>query len=309
MKAFSILLFACFAGLAQSPQQPPAPTFPDLPNETVICTFEDGTSMTVGEFKKVFAILPPEAQQNALKERENFIKGWAVMRNLARDAEKAQLDQASPAHEQLEYYRMRILAEAELEDAKRQIKISPAEARQYYDTHREKYKEVTLKAIMLTFSDKAVAASSSTSPNWRTEDEAKSLAAKLLADLRGGADFVKLVAQYSDDANSKAKSGDFATIRGSDNIPEQIRSVVMALKPGDVSEPVRQPNAIYVFRAEAVSYKPFEQASDEIFAQLQRDRYAQWMDQTNRNAKVEFKSPAFFGKAAGDPNPKPSGAH
>ncbi len=59
------------------------------------------------------------------------------------------------------------------------------------------------------------------------------LAAKLVADLRGGADFVKLVEQYSDDSTSKAKAGDFATIHGSDNIPQEVKSVVMGLKQGD----------------------------------------------------------------------------
>lgn len=308
MKALSILLFVCLAGWAQSAAQPAA-TLPNLPDETVLCTFEDGSAMTMGQFKKIFAILPMEAQQNALKEPKNFMLGWAVMRNLTKIAEKAKLQEESPAREQLEYYRMRILVEAELANAKREIKITPAEAREYYDGHKEKYKEVVVKAIVFNFSDQAAPASSSASPALRSEGDAMALAAKALKELRGGADFVKLVAQYSDDAASKAKAGDFTTIRGSDRISEQILSAVMNLKQGEVSEPVRQPNSIYLFRAEAVSYKPFDVASDDIFAQLLSDRYNQWMAQTNGAAKVDFKSPEFFGKPPADANPKPSGAH
>ena len=199
---------------------------------------------------------------------------------------------------------MRILTDAEMLDVSHHITVPRAEAQQYYDAHREKYKEVRLKAIYLAFSQQPASASSAAS---RTEDQAKALAAKLVASLRTGADFVKMVAQYSDDAASKAKDGDFATVHGSDNIPEEVRSVVMALKPGEVSEPLRQPNAVYIFRAESVAYKPFEEVSNEIFEQLRSDHYRQWMDQLNRDIKVEFKNSALFGTAAAEG--KPSGAH
>ncbi|HTX38779.1 MAG TPA: peptidylprolyl isomerase [Bryobacteraceae bacterium] len=300
MKALSILLLACLSAAAQSAPPAPAPPFPNLPESTVIAVFPDGYSMTVGEFKKFFAILPPDAQQNALKQPQDFLRGWAVMRKLAQLAKTQKLDEGSPAREQLDYYTMRILTDAELENVNAHITVPPEEARQYYDTNRERYKEVRLKAIYLGFSDKP--ASSSSSSASRTEDEAKALAAKLVGQLRGGADFVKLVEQYSEDATSKAKQGDFATIHGSDNIPDQVRSAVMSLKPGEVSEPVRQPTAIYIFQAESVSYKPFDDVSGEIFAQLKKDHYSQWVFQMDHDTKVEFKSPEFFGTApAGKP--------
>jgi parvulin-like peptidyl-prolyl isomerase len=218
-------------------------------------------------------------------------------------AEKQKLDEQSPTRESLDYYRMRILTDAENVDTFHHVTVPPAEAQQYYDAQRDKYKEVRVKAIYLTFSEQ----SASSSAKSRTQDQAEALAAKLLADLRSGADFVKLVGQYSDDPTSKAKDGDFATIHGSDNIPEPIRAVVLTLKPGEVSEPIRQPNGIYLFRAEAVTYKPFDQASEEIFTELRKQHYMQWMQQINNGVKVEFKSPEFFGTARAEP--KPSGAH
>ncbi len=75
MKALSILLFACLAGLAQTPPPPPAAAPINLADDTVICVFEDGYKMTVGEFKKIYAILPPETQQTALTKREDFLEG------------------------------------------------------------------------------------------------------------------------------------------------------------------------------------------------------------------------------------------
>jgi hypothetical protein len=309
MKALSILLLACLAGLAQTPPPPAVPPI-NLPDETVICVFEDGHKMTVGEFKKIYAILPPETQQTALTKREDFLKGWAVMRKLAQMAKADKLDEGSPAKEQLDYYDMRILTDAEMLDASHKVTVPAADAKTFYDAHRDNYKEVQLKAIYLSFADGAAApaTSSASSTTKRTEEQTKVLAAKLVADLRGGADFTKLVEQYSDDATSKAKAGDFATIHGSDNIPEEVKSVVMALKQGAISEPLRQPSAIYIFRAESVTYKPFDEVSMDIFNQLKTQQYRVWMDQINRNVKVEFKSQEFL-NAAPPAEVKPSGAH
>lgn len=305
MKLLPILLLACFAGVAQTP--PPPPQFPNVPDETVICTFDDGVSLTAGEFKKIVAVLPPESQPAAVKDPQTFLHQWALMRKLTKMAMNDKLDEQSPTREKAEYYRMMTLSEAAMMDADRHITITPAEAKAYYEAHHDNYKEVRVKAIYIPFSGEA-SASISGGTKSRTEEQAKALAAKIEGELRGGADFVKLVAQYSEDPTSKAKDGDFATIHGSDNIPAEIRAVVMALKPGEVSGPIRQPTAIYLFRAESVSYKQFDDVSNEIFTQMHRDRYTQWMDQTNRDSKVEFKSPTFFGTAQ-DTGKQPSGAH
>lgn len=304
MKSLLILLLACFAGVAQTP--PPAPQFPNVPDDTVICTFDDGVSLTAGEFKQIVAVLPPESQPAAVKDPQTFLKQWALMRKLTHLAETEKLDQQSPTREKAEYYRMMTLSEAEMLSADRHVDISEADAKAYYDAHRDNYKDVRVKAIYLAFSGEASSSLSGGSKS-RTEEQAKALAAKIEADLRGGADFVKLVAQYSEEPVSKAKGGDFGTVHGSDNIPDATRAMVMALKPGEISQPIRQPNGIYIFRAEDVSFKTFEQVSSDIFAQLHKDRYAQWLDRTNRDTKVEFKSPAFFGTAP--ETGKPSGAH
>ena len=125
MKLLSILLFACFAGQAQN-APPAALEFPNIPDETVIAKFDDGVSLTVLEFKRIIAVLPPEAQQNAIKERETFIKQWALMRKLVRMAEGQKLDDQSPTRESLQYYRMMVLSQAEMLWNHQQVTVPPA---------------------------------------------------------------------------------------------------------------------------------------------------------------------------------------
>ena len=291
MKVLSVFLFACCCvAWAQTAPAPAAtPQMPDIPDQTTIAVFDDGVKLTMADFKKIFAVLPPDNRALVLRDRKSFLQQWAFMRKLAHMGEEAKLDQASPAKEQLEYYRLMILSQAKLAEAANSTTVEPAEIVKFYDTDKERFKEVRVKAIYVSFGKGGKAP---------TEDEAQAKATKLLADIRGGADFVKLVKENSDDETSKAKDGDFATLRRSDNIPDAIRTAVFSLKQGEVSEPVRQPNGFYLLRAEEVHYRPLSQVRDEIFTELKQRNYSQWLAQTNSDTKVEFTSPAFLGDAA-----------
>src|SRR5689334_17396676 len=143
-----LLVFFCLtaAGAQSVPPGPsvmtPPPAMPDLPDQTVIATFEDGTKMTMGEFKHLYGVLPPQNQQMILRDRANFLKQWAFMRKLALMAEKEKLDQESPSKEALQYYRFMILSQAKLNAASNAITVEPADIVKYYDVNRDKYKSV-----------------------------------------------------------------------------------------------------------------------------------------------------------------------
>jgi peptidyl-prolyl cis-trans isomerase C len=265
---------------------------PDIPDQAVIAVFDDGVKLTMGEFKKIFEALPPDNQPLALRDRKTFLQQWAFMRKLSQMAEQQKLDGETPAKEQLEYSRMMILSQAKLADALNSMTVEPAEIVKFYDTDKDRFKEVRVKAIYVSFGKGGKAP---------TEDEAKAKATRLLADIRGGADFVKMVRENSDDETSKAKDGDFATLRRNDNIPDAIRAAVFSLKQGEVSEPVRQPNGFYLLRAEEVRYRPLSQVRDEIFMELRQRHYGQWLEQTNKDTKLEITNPAFLGDAAALP--------
>ena len=288
MKFLSVFFLASLgAASAQTAPAPAAPPqMPDIPDQTTIAVFDDGVKLTMADFKKIFAVLPPENQPMVLRDRKNFLQEWAFMRKLSQMAEKLKLDGESPAKEQLEYSRMMVLSQAKLAEALNSVTVEPAEIVKFYDTDKDRFAEVRVKAIYVSFGKGGKAT---------TEDEAKAKATKLLADIRGGADFVKLVKENSDDETSKAKDGDFATLRRTDNIPDAIRAAVFSLKQGEVSEPVRQPNGFYLLRADEVRYRPLSQVRDEIFTVLKQQHYSQWLDRTNKDTKVEFTSPAFLG--------------
>jgi peptidyl-prolyl cis-trans isomerase C len=301
MKVLSTLLFSSLLALrAQTPAMPPAPTgtLPDLPDDSVICVLDDGAKLTMGEFRGLYAALPPNMQQMALSNRPEFLHEYSLMRKLSRMAEEKKLDQESPYKEALVFSRMMVLWQAAMMDINNATTVEPAEIVKFYDANKEKYKTVKVKAIYIPYG------SAAKGKKPLTEDEAKAKAAKLAASARAGGDFVKLVKENSEDETSRAKDGDFATFRVSDNIPDAIRSAVFALKQGETSEPVGQPNGFYVFRSEELTYRPMSQVRDEIYSEIKNQRYKAEMDRLNTEANVKSINPAFLGN--GKPSPVPA---
>ncbi len=282
MKLLS-LAFVCLGAVwAQTPSSQPAP-LPNLPDDTVVAVFDDGASFTFGEFKKVYAALGADAQKMALMDRRAFLQQWAFMRKLAKMAETDGLDKESPTKEVLEYNRNFVLMNARLNKQLVLTEVQPNEIVNYYNDHKEDYKQVHLRAIYIAFGKKL------------NEEQAKTKAEKLLAQIRGGADFTKLVKENSDDETSRAKDGDFLTLHPGDNVPDALRTSVFQLKQGEVSDVVRQAGGFYIFRADEVSYRPLSQVREAIFSAIKEQHYKEWLDQTNKGLKIEFTSPSFLG--------------
>ena len=130
MKVLSVFLFACCCALwAQTTPAPAAaPQMPDIPEQTVIAVFDDGVKLTMGDFKKIFAVLPADNQPLVLRNRKSFLQQWAFMRKLAQMAEKQKLDLEPPTKEQLEYSRLMILSQAKLSEAMYSTTVEPAAA-------------------------------------------------------------------------------------------------------------------------------------------------------------------------------------
>jgi parvulin-like peptidyl-prolyl isomerase len=285
MKLVSLFAFVCLGAVwAQTPGgAPPAPTLPDLPDNQVVAIFEDGVKFTYGEFKALYTSLPAEQQRLALQDRHAFMQQLAFIRRVVKMAETDGLDKESPTKEQLEYNRMFILMNAKLTRQLTSMQVEPNEIVNYYNAHKEDYKQVHLRALYLAFGQK------------QTEDQAKAKGAKLLGQIRGGADFVKLVKENSDDETSRAKDGDFLTLHPGDNVPDAMRTTVFKLSQGEYSELVRQPNGFYIFRADEVTYRPLSQVRDQIFTRLKEDKYKEWLDKENKQVQVQYTNPQFLG--------------
>jgi peptidyl-prolyl cis-trans isomerase C len=117
--------------------------------------------------------------------------------------------------------------------------------------------------------------------------------------MRAGGDFVKLVKDNSDDEDSRSKDGEFPEIKPKDtSIPPAIRTTVFALKPGQVSDPIKQANGFYIFRLEEFTVPTLEQVRSEVMESIQNERTKAWVEGIQKGIKIEYKDPAYMADKA-----------
>ncbi len=293
-----------FAGLmfAQT-QAPPAPVplqLPELPPDTVVVTIS-GRKVTADEMKKLLAALPPQMQQNFVTDRKEFVRQYAMIQELRKLAEKNGLEKESPFKEQLEFYRTQILMQAELEKAAHDIVILGDDTKKYYDTHPDQFTEAKVKVIYISYSPTAAAQMVASGKKVLSEADAKTKAEGLVKQLRAGADFAKLAKANSEDVTSAAKGGEFGIVKKSDALPDAVKNVIFALKPGETSDPVKQPNGFYVFRADDKAVVPYAKVKDTIYQQLKDEGFRKWMEAVQKSVEVKFDNEAFFAQPATAP--------
>ena len=286
----SVCILFTAVGMAQTPA-PPAVS--GLTPDTVIAEYGDGKKLTWGELEKFLSVLPQQQRTGVMRDRKQLVEKYLLMKRLSELAEKDKLDEKSPYKEAIQSYRMNMLMNAEVQKVSSEFPVRVEEQQAYYDQHKTQFEQVTIKLIHISFSS-----SPSTAADGKkhlSEDEAKAKAEQLVKEAKGGADFVKLVKENSDDESTKTKNGDLSFSRAeSANLPEAIRSVALALKPGEVSEPVRQPNGFYIFRGESSNAKPFTEVKDQIFTDLQRMKTREWIDTTTKGLNIKPESDQFF---------------
>lgn len=287
--ALTVLCLVSAAAWGQASNPQPAPG-PELDSSSVVAVFDDGTPLTYGELKIFLSNMPPQNQQLAMRDRKALIRQFALMRKLAMLAEKNRLHERSPSKEMLAHHRMQVLLSAQINHFMDTVRVPSEEIERHYNEHRDRYTQVRVKAIYISY----VAGSPPAGAEKKalTEAEARIKIEKLLKEIRGGADFVEMVRKHSEDETSAAKDGDFGNIRRSDSLPDAVRKAIFELKEGEVSEPVRQPNGFYLFRAEKIVPQPLAQVRDEIFNQLKQERFRQWMEEMQAGVNVTFPGEA-----------------
>lgn len=286
MKLIYVLILSLAGAASWAQTAAPQPAGPAEPSgDTVLAVYDDGYELTYGALKIFMSTMPPEMQQAAMRDRSAFIKQFGLMRKLSGMAEKEGLHEQSPSREMLQFQRMQVLTSAQINRTLDQIRIPAEEVAKHYEEARSRYTQVRVKAIYISFV--AGTAPAASGKKVLTEAEARIKMEKLAKEIRGGADFVKMVKLHSEDQTSVAKDGDFGNIRRNDSLPDAVRTAIFALGEGEVSEPVRQPNGYYLFRAEKVATQPLAEVRDEIFNELRQARFRQWMEEMQGSVKVQ----------------------
>ncbi len=158
--------------------------------------------------------------------------------------------------------RQMLASEAQRRDVVDKIRVTEAEARAYYEAHKQDFttpSEITLREILVDVpvSDRGV--------NVAQDDDARARAEDLRKRLLGGEPFARLAAEYSA-APSKANGGLIGPIQR-DELAEALQALIDKMKVGEVSEVMRTPRGYQILKLETrteTRIRSFDDARNDI---------------------------------------------
>ena len=173
------------------------------------------------------------------------------------------------------------------------IGVTEDEARKYYQTHMNEFTTapaVTLREIQVTVPNDA------SGVNAAEDEAAKARIEEVRTRVtKGGESFDKLATDVSD-APSKANAGLIGPLSLNDISPE-VRKLIEAMKPGDVSDVIRTPRGYQLLKLETMTQAQtlsFEQARDQIservFTDKRKAEFQKYLEKLRTQAIIEWKN-------------------
>jgi peptidyl-prolyl cis-trans isomerase SurA len=190
------------------------------------------------------------------------------------------------------------------------VTVTEQEVDRYFAENREKLDTgLTFEARHMLF----LPAGNDSDASWET---ARKRAEEVREKLRQGADFAELSAASSEDGSAK-DGGSLGTLKRGELAPD-IEQAILALEPGQVSEPFRSELGYHLFRLdrkEVLSGERLAQARAQIREILYREKYdarlRDWLDEIRRRAIVDIRDESLEAamptrSSAGEPH-RPAG--
>jgi peptidyl-prolyl cis-trans isomerase C len=273
--------------------------------DTVVAKI-DGKDVTVADVQKAMRGWPPEVMQQYQTNPVPTMQSIFMTRYLAAEANKLQLGEDQLWKEQIETATDRVLVTAMLTYEHDHFSVSEKDVLAYYERNKSRYQQATIKIVKIGFKEPIpagsvddvkraaqIAVQNEHAPN-RSEADAKVLAADIVKQFRAGTDFAELVKKYSDDDESKAVNGFYGRLTPASPYPDEMKKAIFALKTGDLSDPVRQPNALYIIHIDDMSFLSIDAARAGILTAIEDDHIKAYGVELNKRFAPVILKPEFF---------------
>lgn len=243
--------------------------------QEVILATNKWTTVTKADFEQEIARIPKDQQFQYLASAERVartVEGILVMKTLAAQAREAGVHEEAAVKAEVAAATERILARHRTERAESAMVVPDLakRAEELYKSDPRKYSEKDVVHAMHILVD----------ARCRSADAAKARALEARAEVAAGKPFAEVARKYSDDPSAAKNGGDLGPIL-KDNLSPAFVEAAVALKPGELSEPVLTNFGYHVIRLESVRkgrQYSFGEVRESIIAELRDD----WMKQQRK---------------------------
>lgn len=235
-------------------------------------------TITVADFDERVAAFPPQMAAQ-LEKKENKIKLLNQMVDeqvLVSEAVKRNYDDKKEFKEELEKQKRGILVALLLKDeVEAKVSVKDSDAKKFYDDNPDKFAEREQRSVSHILV--------------QDQDTAK----KVLAQLKKGAKFSALAAQYSIDPSGK-NGGSLGPIVKGQLVPSFELAAFSLKKSGDISDVVKTNFGYHIIRLDEISKRPaipYDQVKDQIKQQLlgeqQQDAFKDYLAKVSKNVTIK----------------------
>lgn len=271
-------------------ENPPEPKFVSVPPDRVVIAVGDA-KITAAQFDQIVDSLNSQYRSVARGAgRKQFADNVARILSLAQEGRERKMDQAPAFKMQSQFAVDTVLASLLYDEIAKNLKVDEAELRKTYEAHKQEYQQVRARHILIRFQGSPAALKPGQKD--RTDAEALAKAQDLRKRLVAGADFAALAAQESDDT-SAANGGDLGFFQHGQMVPS-FEEVAFALKPGELSEPVKTQFGYHVIRVESISFKSFEDVRADLESRQRPELLQKAVADIQKKTPVVL-DPDFFG--------------
>jgi peptidyl-prolyl cis-trans isomerase C len=171
--------------------------------------------------------------------------------------------------------------------------VTPTDAalRAEYEKRKGNLDSLDLKHILIAYDGGQVPPRAGT--NAPPLPIAMQKAQQIEAALQAGTDFGMIARSQSDDTSSAQNGGEIGPVPR-ESLPGDVAAEGFALKPGQISRPVRTQFGIHIFKAGERKSPTFEQMKPQLEAELQQKNASDTVERVRTSAKIDL-DPAFFG--------------
>ncbi len=253
------------------------------------------TIITRAEFEKLVGTLNPDMPKNSQQMLAEQYSKALILQNLA---ERQHIPETQHFKDMMDYMRTQILASEIVTEAKDKAKPTPAEVQGYYDKHKADYEQAALKRLFIPKSKPSL----KDGAKQPTDTELKLEADKMRTRAAGGEDFDKLQKEIYDNTGIKTPPPPTSIPNWRRTMVPPTQAAIFDLKPGEISQPIVQPEGVYIYKVESKKTLPLNDVKADIEQTLQNEKLRNSLESVFNSVKPQLNENYFGTQNA----PKPA---